>query len=165
MASNYQFQQHISKILSRTPNKNVSNGQVIQFKYNAKIENPTDINPLVLVCNPNFNNELHGVNFNYLNIQQVQTLVGRIGLAKLYPNNKALTEAHNKGLPLVKVKCKASAGFYTVIIKPTLTSLVKTPSAAYRTYSLSRVGSIQLIDYDFGLPFDRLQRDKVKKNT
>jgi len=163
MASNYQFQQHVKRILNRTPSKDLAVGQVIQFKYNPKMDNSTDVNPLVLVTNTSYQGELHGVNFNYLNYQQVQSLVSSIGLSKLYPNKRALTEAYNKGLPLVKVKCKASSAFYNGIIKPALKSLVKTPSAAYRTYSLNRIGGIQLIDYEFGLVIDKLQRDTVTK--
>ena len=68
MASKYQFQQHIPHILNRKTYSlsKVRPGEVILFKYNAKIENPTDINPLVLVCNTNFNGEFHGVNINYM---------------------------------------------------------------------------------------------------
>ena len=163
--ANYQFQQHIDNILNRKTYSltKVIPGNVIQFKYQAKIENPTDINPLVLVCNPNYNGELHGVNFNYLNEQQVRVLVANIGLTALYPNKKAVTEAFNNGLPLTKVKCRRSIGFYSGVIKPNLKSLVKSPSAAYRTYSLGRVGGVQLIDYNFGLQLDRLQRERAQQ--
>lgn len=165
MASNYQFQQHISHILNRKTYSlsKVRAGDVILFKYNAKIDNPTDINPLVLVCNTNFNGELHGVNINYLDRRQIQTLAGNIGLTAIYPNKDALVEAKNKGLPLVRVKCRESQGFYSGVIKPQLKSLVKTPSAAYRTYSLGRIGGVQLVDYSFGLQLDKLQREKANK--
>ena len=165
MASKYQFQAHVPHILNRKTfslSKIVA-GDVIQFKYQAKIENPTDINPLVLVCNTNFNGELHGVNLNYLDRRQAQVLAGAIGLKVLFPNKQAVTEAYNKGLPLVRARCRPTQGFYSGTIKQTLKSLVKYPSAAYRTYSLGQIGGVQLIDYEFGLQLDKSQREKAQK--
>ena len=166
MASNLQLQQHIPHIMNRKPGSLTKTrpGEVIQFKYNAKIENPTDMNPLVLVVNPNYNGELHSINLNYLNRIQVQQLVKSIGLGKIHSNRKALGEAYNKGLPLVRVKCRRGSGFYSGTIKPLLKSLVKTPAVAYRTYSHSRIGSVQLIDYNFDLE-DVVIRAGAKLNS
>ena len=165
MPAKYQFQQHTSHILNRKTYSlsKVKAGDVIQFKYNAEIENPTDINPLILVCNPMYSGELHGVNINYLDRRQIQVLAGNIGLKAIYPNKKAVKEAFDKGLPLVRAKCRPTSGFYSGVIKQSLKSLVKTPSNAYRTYALGRIGGVQLVDYNFGLQLDKLQRQKAQK--
>ena len=103
------------------------------------------------------------VNINYLDRRQIQTLAGNIGLTALYPNKKAIKEAYDKGLPLVRAKCRPTAGFYSGVIRPSLKSLVKTPANAYRTYAVGRIGGVQLVDYNFGLQLDKLQREKAQK--
>ena len=151
--ANLQLQAHIPHIMNRKPGSlsKVLPGDIIQFTYNAKIQNPTDQNPLVMVINPNYMGELHSVNLNYLNRIQVQQMVKSIGIRTIHPSKRALKEAYKKGVPLVRVKVRRSKSFYTGVIKPLLTSLVKRPSAAYRTYAISRVGSVTLIDYNFDL--------------
>ena len=114
--ANYQFQQHIDNILNRKTYSltKVIPGNVIQFKYQAKIENPTDINPLVLVCNPNYNGELHGVNFNYLNEFKVQRLFTFInGIIRIDDNN---TDIKTVGEPITRILAPSKPFFLAAAI-------------------------------------------------
>ena len=160
--STFQPQQHLGYIegqvrTSLTGDPKIQPGCVIQFEYT---KSKTDPKPLVLVVNVNYQGELHGINMNYLTRIQAKVISERLGMYKMYPGKNALIEAYDKNYPLVRLQMRESKSFYDGTIKPLLKTLFKYPSLVYRTYSVSLISNVQLIDYDWGLE-DRKFREQV----
>ena len=162
---NFQPQQHLGYMLGKTRSSltadpKVEAGNVVQFRYSGKGKNLRDGNPLVLITNVNFRGELHGINLNYVNRQQAKTIAKRMGMFKRYKQKKAMIEAYDHNYPLVRLQMRESKSFYDGTIRPLLKTLFKFPHLVYRTYSVSGISNVQLIDYDWGLE-DRKFREQV----
>ena len=160
--SNFQPQQHLVYMLGKirrslSADPKVEAGNVVQFRYSKA---KTDMTPLILITNVNFRGELHGINLNYMNRQQAKTIGNRMGMFKRYKQKKAMIEAYDKNYPLVRLQMRESKSYYDGTIKPLLKTLFKYPSLVYRTYSVSLISNVQLIDYDWGLE-DRKFREQV----
>ena len=160
--STFQPQQHEGYIEGRakttlTGDPKIQPGCVIQFTYT---KSKTDPRPLVLVINPEFNRELHGINLNYLTRVQAKVISERLGVYKMYSNKNALIEAYDRNYPLVRLQMREDKGFYVGTLKPMLKNLVKVPSIVYRTYAVGAITQVQLIDYDWGGQ-DRSFRAKI----
>jgi hypothetical protein len=145
---------------SLTGDPKVEPGNVISFTYQAKTGDGVDKEPLVLITNLNYQGELHGINMNYMTRVQVKALAAKFGMYKRYNMKNAMIEAYDKNYPMVRLQVRDTKGFYTGMIRPTLSSLLDSPQVAYRTYDIKRIGNLQLIDYDWG-GVDRGFRNQV----
>ena len=118
-------------------------GSIISFGYTGK--DVHDSKPLVLVLNPRYKGQLHGLNISYIPEsvlkdlwKEVQeTVQGKIQrLIKLR-------------LPLLKPDIGNPQKFYHSRLKKFLKGKLGKTSAAYRLYNSSGISGVRIIDYKF----------------
>ncbi len=148
--------QHRKNIISENRgNKNtIEPGVIVRFNYKGiEVSEPR---PLVLVLNPRWKNHLHGIALRILSESEL------LRLSKLVKFTVA--QKANKLLKLKLPKLKADIGnpesFYKSKIKNFLRNK-KEP--AYRTYTLSGISNIKLIDYKFKDMDVKTQRSLARK--
>ncbi len=134
--------QHKKNIISenRGSKNTIEPGVIVRFNYTGiEVNEPR---PLVLVLNPKWKNHLHGIALRILSESEL------LQLSKLV--KFTIAQKANKLLKLRLPKLKADIGnpksFYESKIKKFLGNK-KEP--AYRTYTLSGISNIKLIDYRF----------------
>ena len=151
---------HKKNIITETASRpsKLQPGHIIRFNYSGK--NVTSKKPLVLVLNPKFKGQLHGINLDYIpegTLSQLWkmvdiTLQGKI--AKLVKLN----------LPLLKADIGNPRAFYNSRLKKFLKSKLGSTGVAYRTYDSSKLGSVRIIDYRFkGSSYADDVRDKAEE--
>ena len=113
-------------------------GHIIRFNYGGK--KVTTKRPLVLVLNPSYKGLMHGLNLDYLSESQLKQLWNQ----KKIGNPKT---------------------FYNSRLKKFLRGKVGSTGVAYRTYTLSSIGGLRIIDYRFeGSNFDDEVRAQAKED-
>jgi len=135
----------------------VQSGDIVFFNYSGK--KVTTKRPLVLVLHPNWKNQLHGLNLDYIPESVLRelwkmtkvTLQGKIArLAKLR-------------LPLLKADIGDPKRFYYSRLKKFLRGSLGSTGVAYRTYDVKAIGGMKQVDYRFeGSSFAEDVRDDAE---
>ena len=144
-------QVHLNDIMgvSTVSVRQAVSGDVVRFYYKStRPEEQVDPQPLVLVIQPFYQNKLYGVNLNYLDGPQVERLWNQISVKKL-GTIKQLVESNKRDKPLFRARTNPSQGYYSGTLRNILSQVCGNPSICYRSYSLSKIGSSQLVDYNF----------------
>jgi hypothetical protein len=107
---------------------------IVTFAYKGiEVHDP---NPLVLVLNPKWLGKLHGINLNYCNVSEINT-IAKIVSEKIDMRKAKLGEKYNIMNPF---------GFYHTSVKRTINNFGK---SVYRTYFFSGVSQPKLLDFKF----------------
>lgn len=138
---NYSFI-HKRNILTevRTTKTNIEAGTIVRFNYRGiDVHEPR---PLVLVLNPKWKKHLHGLALRVLTESELNKL------AKMVKGT--LTQKAAKFLKLrlntLTLDIKDPYNFYHKKLKP---FLKKMDDSAYRTYTLTGISSVKVVDYRF----------------
>ncbi len=123
----FKFQQKINK-------SQLQPGMIVTFSYKGKEVH--DPNPLVLVLNKRWLGKLHGINLNYCDLKQINRIAEVV-------NRKVYKIQEKLGL---RYKIMNPYGFYHTGIKPLIKKFGK---SVYRTYFISGISQVKLIDFKF----------------
>ena len=119
-------------------------GAIVQFTYIDEDKKMTK--PIVVVLNPLYHNNMHGIRIDEILPSKVQHLVTEI---KLWYSRR-LNEKVNQRLPLLKVNVGTPRSFYENKLRALLPKLLKTEDC-YREYTSNRISALRLIEYRFEL--------------
>lgn len=148
---------HSKNILLMKPasNSKLEFGSIITFNYIDEHNRPTK--PLVLVLNPHYQGNLHGIKLDEVSPTKLQEIVNVVDLWY----SKKLNELMRLRLPLLKVNVGSPKQFYNTKMKVLLES--KVPKLeVYREYHTNKMRSVQLVDYKFDLQIKR-EREKRRQ--
>jgi len=127
-----------------TSKANLVPGVITRFTYLD--ENDLMTKPIVIVLNPMYHGNLHGIRIDEILPSRVQKLVTEI---KLW-YSKRLNEKVNQRLPLIKVNVGTPKSFYESKLKILIPKHLKTEDC-YREYKLNRISALRVIEYRFDL--------------
>jgi len=119
-------------------------GAIIQFTYLDEDNKMTK--PLVVVLNPMYHGNMHGIRIDEILPSKVQNLVTEI---KLWYSRR-LNEKVNQRLPLIKVNVGTPRSFYENKLRALIPKLLKSEDC-YREYKLNHISALRLIEYRFEL--------------
>ena len=121
----------------------VDAGHIIAFNYAGRdVHTPR---PLVLVLNPNWKRQLHGLNLDYI---PPATLDKLYSVIKERTAEKIQKLLHLR-LPLLKPVIHDPYNFYHRELKKFIGSHFDKNESPYRTYNLSGISNLRIIDYRF----------------
>ena len=121
----------------------IQSGDIVMFNYSGK--KVTTKRPMVLVLHPNWRGYLHGLNIDYIPESTLKKL-WEMTKVTLAGKVERLTKLR---LPLLKADIGNPQTFYNQRLKKFLRSELGKTGTAYRTYTISAVGSIKKVDYRF----------------
>jgi len=139
-----------------TSKNNLVPGVITQFTYLD--ENNKITKPIVIVLNPAYHNNLHGIRVDEILPERVQKLVTEIQLWY----SKRLNEKVNQRLPLLKVNVGSPKSFYESKLKVLIPKILKSENC-YREYKLNRISSMRVIEYRFDLQEKLDAKETAKK--
>tara|TARA_B100001094_G_scaffold325344_1_gene379523 strand:- start:632 stop:1072 length:441 start_codon:yes stop_codon:yes gene_type:complete len=100
------------------------------------------------ILNPNFNDKLHILSMNEINLQAFRDFAKGFGVRYIPRFQKV------RGVDLAKIDMASSSKrVYEGRVKPELAGSL---NASYRTLILKNVSGLQLLDYDFGAELNKL---------
>lgn len=131
-------------------------GAIIQFNYVDKKKATSK--PLVLVLNPMFQGNLHGIKLDMIPPIRLQRLVKEIDV--WYSN--ALNAKVRQRLPLLKVNVGSPKSFYENILRPLLPAILRTIHC-YREYRVNHITGLKLYEYKFQVVEDERLAEEARK--
>ena len=135
------------------PKLRIEAGTIIRFNYRGNdVHEPR---PLVLVLNPKWDKHLHGLALRVLSEAELNKLAKMV---KVTLSDKA-SKLLGLRLPKLKVDIQRPYEFYHKRLKK---FIKKTGSNPYRTYTLTGVSAVKVIDYRFQ-DMDTKVSDKLAK--
>mgnify|MGYP001379482840 CR=1 FL=1 len=142
MPNKYNHKKNILNEVASSKNK-IQSGDIVFFNYSGK--NVTTPRPMVLVLHPNWKGHLHGLNLDYI---PESTLKKLWELTKVTVAGK-IERLTKLRLPLLKADIGNPKAFYNSRLKGFLRGSLGKTGVAYRTYTLSGIGSMKKVDYRF----------------
>ncbi len=118
-------------------------GHIVRFTYMGK--KVSTKRPMVLVLHPKWKGQMHGLNIDYI---PERILVQLWALTKETLQGK-LQKLIKLRLPLLKPDIGNPKTFYYSKLRRFLKSKLGGSSSCYRTYDISKVQSLRIIDYRF----------------
>lgn len=115
-------------------------GHIVRFDYRGK--NVHERRPLVLILNPQWKSQLHGIALRLLSEKQLLELSRLVQETISDKMKKVITFGKGKNV----VTITNPQAFYRRKIKPWLRRLNETP---YRTYNKKGISNTRIIDYKF----------------
>ena len=151
---NHRTQHNKNIILKTSINRSrLEPGSIVTFNYVD--ENKRASKPLVLVLNPHYKGNLHGLKLDDISPNKLQELVNVIDLWY----SRRLTELLHLRLPLVKVNVGSPKLFYKTKLKHLMET--KIPKLdVYREYHSRKMSSLLFVEYQFDL---KVKRDKDER--
>ena len=164
---NLQKINHESSVLNRSPAQiqNIMPGTIVDFRYPTKSGTKGDKAPMVLVIFIDLRKSLlHCVNLNYIPMPLIQKTFRKIastfGIDVIEEEKGDKTETHSQvGMQSKDGGLNSTDGMklYERIIVPDILPMYD----CYRTYSLSKISSVKLVELDMKIIEDGMTRKSI----
>lgn len=145
--------QHSKNFISQVSGniRSLKPGHIVKFKYKSKYDPDYKAHqyPTVLILNTNYQGKLHGLALRFLSVIQLKQLKNTISTTLIQKAKKVITPSKYKRLDVIDNPYI----FYHNKLKGFLKSL---NDNIYRTYFLSNIHSVKIINYKF--------REEIREN-
>lgn len=123
--------------------RKIEAGHIVRFSYSGK--NVHTPRPVVLVLNPDWQKNLHGLTLDYIPESTLQKLYEIIKETKVGRIKKLL----NLRLPLLKPEIYDPYKFYHSRLKQFIERQFPKGESPYRQFNVSGISNVRIIDYRF----------------